>query len=155
MSAVVAQLEDWKERLAGAMEFMAGCEQVQMPLRHYFLPGIYIREIFMPAGTFVIGKIHKTEHFNIILKGRVSLVSPDGTTTVDGPLTFVSKPGVQKALYIHEDTTWQTVHLTDLKDLEALEAQLIEPDASYPAFDRTAERAAIAAAAQPLLEYAI
>lgn len=127
---------------------MGKLPQVRMPLKHYFAPGVYIREILMPAGTYVIGKIHKTEHFNIIQKGRLNLVNEDGSATeLCGPTTFVSGAGVQKAMYILEDTIWSTVHITNERNMEALEAEIIEADASYPVLERTEERLGIAHAA--------
>lgn len=147
----VAYLEDgptWREKIATLVQGFSELPQIECPLKHYFAPGVYVREIFMPAGAVVIGKIHKTEHFNIIQRGCVSLISENGEREVlRGPTTFVSGAGVQKVLYIHEDTVWSTVHVTDERDLEKLEAQLIEP-ADYPLFDRSHERAAIEAAAE-------
>jgi hypothetical protein len=152
MNTVATLQPTWREKIAAIIGGLGEMPQVECPLKHYFAPGTYIREIFMPAGAVVVGKIHKTEHFNIIQRGAVSLIGADGTTQfLRGPVTFVSKAGVQKVLYIHEDTVWSTVHLTDERDLDRLEAQLIEPDSSYPQFDRTIERAAIAQAAQGLL----
>jgi len=137
----------WREKIAYLVRSFGADPQVDCPLKHHFAPGVYIREIFMPAGAVVIGKIHKTEHFNIIQQGRVRIFDPEGALELAGPVTFVSKPGVQKVLYIAEDTVWSTVHLTDERDLEKLEAALIEPDDAYPALDRTFERLAIARAA--------
>lgn len=140
--------ESWREKIAYLVREMGALPQVQCPLNHYFAPGVYVREIFMPAGSVVIGKIHKTEHFNIIQRGCVSLIGADGSRELlRGPHTFVSKAGVQKVLYIHEDTVWTTIHITDERDLEKLEAMLIEPDESYPQLDRTEERLAIEKAA--------
>jgi hypothetical protein len=147
-----------KDKLSFLVREMGKLPQVFMPTKHFFAPGVYIREIHMPAGTYVIGKIHKTEHFNIIQKGRLSLVNEDGTSTeLCGPMTFVSKAGVQKAMYIHEDTVWSTVHITNERNMEALEAEIIEPDESYPCVARDAERLGIETAAaqeQKLLECA-
>lgn len=137
----------WREKIAFLVRRFGADTQVDCPLKHHFAPGVYIREIFMPAGAVVIGKIHKTEHFNIIQRGRVRIFDPEGALELEGPVTFVSKAGVQKVLYIAEDTVWSTVHLTDERDLEKLEAALIEPDDAYPALDRTLERLAIAKAA--------
>lgn len=138
----------YKQKLAVLVREMGEFPQVEMPTKHYFAPGAYVREIFMPAGTYVIGKIHKTEHFNIIQKGRLSLVNEDGSSTeLSGPTTFVSKAGVQKAMYIHEDTVWSTVHITNERNMEALEAEIIESDPSYHLVDRTAERLGIEQAA--------
>lgn len=139
----------YKQKLGFLVREMSKLPQVEMPLKHFFAPGVYIREITMPADTYVIGKIHKTEHFNIIQKGRVALVNEDGSHTIlQGPVTFVSKAGVQKAMFIHEETVWSTVHLTEERDMEALEAEIIEADPSYPKLDRTIERLAIKHAAR-------
>lgn len=142
-----------KERLSILVKELGQMEQVDCPLRHYFAPGVYLREIFMPADSVVIGKIHRTEHFNIIQKGRVRVAHGDGTTMVlEGPCTFVSKAGVQKTLYIETDTIWTTIHITSETDLAALESALIEPDDSYPVFDRAQERMAIEAASMNKVE---
>lgn len=151
----VAPARAYKEKLANASRAIAKLPQASCPTKHFFAPGVYVREIFMPAGAVIIGKIHKTRHLNIIQQGKVALANEDGTSTILGPCTFMSDAGVQKALLIIEDTVWSTVHVTELRDLESLEAQLIEDDTSYPSFDRTEERNAITQAAQAelLLEH--
>lgn len=140
----------WRQKIARIVEFFGRQIQTECPLKHYFAPGVYVREIFMPAGTIVVGKIHKTEHFNIIQKGRVRVFQEGGDFEIAGPLTFVSGAGVQKVLYIMEDTIWSTVHITQERDLVKLEAELIEPDNSYPLLDREGERLAIAKASERL-----
>lgn len=142
----------FKHDVAELTRELAKMPQAECTLKHHFLPGVYLREITMPAGAFIVGKIHKTRHFNIIQRGRVKLYGAGHEPLVLGPCTFVSEPGVQKVLYIEEETVWTTVHLTNETNLEALEAELIEPDASYPELDRAIERAAIMQAARPLLE---
>lgn len=147
MSDQLVANKNWKDQLQNLISVMGELEQTPCPLKHYFLPGTYIREIFMPAGTVVVGKIHKTEHFNIIQKGKVGICQVEGPMILEGPCTFTSKAGVQKTLFIIEDTVWSTVHLTDLRDLETLEAALIEPDPLYLNLDRSEERLAIQHAA--------
>lgn len=117
-----------KERVGIVVKELQKLDQVDCPVKHYFAPGVYLREIFMPAGTIVIGKIHKTEHLNIIERGACLIRHDDGAVeTLQAPLTFVSKAGVQKVLYIAEDTVWKTVHVTAETDLVKLEELLIEP----------------------------
>ena len=41
------------------------------PLKHSFSDGIYVREIFIPQGMLLTGKIHKHKHPNFLLKGEV------------------------------------------------------------------------------------
>jgi len=118
----------WKEKVAALVKEFSKHPQSDLPLKHYFAPHVYIREIFMPAGSIVIGKIHKTEHFNIIQRGRVSLIGEGDTKELIGPVTFTSQAGVQKVLYIHEDTVWSTVHVTDETDTDKLHELLTEPE---------------------------
>ena len=56
-------------------------EQVDCPVVHRFGPNIYIREVTIPAGTLSIGHYQKTEHLNIMLAGRVTMVNDDGSHT--------------------------------------------------------------------------
>lgn len=102
-------------------------EQVEMPLIHRFSPGIYMREIFMPAGTFVIGHIHKTRHYNIVLSGRARVMIEGEIRDIVAPCAFESGAGVQKVLYIVESMRWLTVHAnpTDETDVVKLEESLV------------------------------
>lgn len=107
---------------------LAKLPQRPAPVTHRFAPGVYLREIFMLADSVVIGRVHKTEHFNIILQGACLIVHDDGRREeLRAPMTFVSKAGVQKVLYVLEDTIWQTVHPTDETDFEKLDHMLVEP----------------------------
>lgn len=80
----------------------------------------------MPKGAFVVGKLHATEHPNIISQGDCSVwTAQDGVQRLKAPAIWISKPGVKKALYIHEDTIWTTCHVTDQTNLIELEKELI------------------------------
>jgi hypothetical protein len=111
--------------------FMAdNYQMIECPLVHRFTPGMYIREIFMPAGSLITSKIHKTEHPFTVSKGKVA-VSIDGQDweEFEAPYTGITKPGTRRILYIIEDCIWTTYHLnpSDSQDLEEIEHRLIEP----------------------------
>ena len=111
--------------------FLRQFEPRECPLKHTFAPGLYIREIFLPADTFIVGKIHKHSHGNIVVKGRATVVTEFGRREIDasnGPVTFVSEAGAKRALYVHEDTIWVTLHSVDSTDLAEIERQIIAPD---------------------------
>ncbi len=117
--------------MAELLQEKIDCGELQSqecPVIHRFTNGCYIREILMPAGTRIIGKIHATEHFNILLTGKVTVVTAEGTEHIVAPYTFVSKAGVQKVVIIHEDCVWQTVHVTDKTDLDEIEKEVIVED---------------------------
>lgn len=130
------------DQVAILVSYMREMPQVDCPVVHRFAPGVYLREIFMPADTVVIGKVHKTKHFNILLQGACLIVHEDGTREeMHAPYTFISDENVQKVLYIIEDMIWQTVHVTEETNLEALEALLIAKE--HPALtDRAREELA-------------
>lgn len=117
------------DQMAVIVEHCKALAQVECPVTHRFAPGVYLREIFMPADTVVIGKVHKTRHFNILIQGACLIVHSDGTREeLRAPCTFVSDCNVQKVLYILEDMIWQTVHVTDETDLSKLEPLLINKE---------------------------
>ncbi len=100
----------------------------ECPVTHRFSDGIYLREILMPAGTRIIGKIHATEHFNVVLTGKCTVITAEGITEITAPYTFTSKAGVQKVVVVHEDCQWQTLHVTNKTDLEEIEKDVIVED---------------------------
>jgi quercetin dioxygenase-like cupin family protein len=104
-------------------------EQVECPVTHRFTDGMYVRQIFMPEGILVASKVHKTEHFFTILKGRVSVKCGDKLQELEAGHIGVTKPGTHRLLYIHEDTVWVTFHPNpdNLTSLKELEEKIIEP----------------------------
>tara|TARA_R100000541_G_scaffold25943_1_gene35510 strand:- start:1841 stop:2311 length:471 start_codon:yes stop_codon:yes gene_type:complete len=98
------------------------------PLKHSFSDGIYVREISIPAGMIIVGKIHKHDHPNFLLKGNVVVITEkDGIEELTGPCSMISKPGTKRALYAKTDLVWTTVHLnpTNTQDLVELEKEII------------------------------
>lgn len=106
--------------------------QEDLPVQHEFLNGVYMRTVFMKAGLIVIGKIHKQEHVAIISKGSATVLTEHGVVEIKAPFIFKSPPGARRALRIHEDMVWTTVHRSDHTDLKQLEDQLIAKDFSDP-----------------------
>lgn len=112
-------------------------ETTEIDTKHHFAGGVYAREIFIPAGTTLTGKIHKTEHLNIISKGDISVATEDGVQRIKAPYTIVSKPGTKRVGYAHEDTVWTTIHGSKEKDLDKLELEFIaESHEDYLAFEQ-------------------
>lgn len=95
--------------------------EIQPPVTHHFSKGVYAREIFIPKGSFIVGKIHKFENLNILSRGDISILSIDGVIRAKAPYTVVSSPGVKRVAYAHEDCVWTTIHGTEEKDVEKIE----------------------------------
>lgn len=103
-------------------------DQIELPVVHHFAPGVYAREMHLPKGCIATGKIHKHAHLNIISRGRITVVTEFGNEVIDatqGPVTFTSRPGSKRAVYVDEDTIWTTIHPTDETDLAKIEDEVI------------------------------
>jgi quercetin dioxygenase-like cupin family protein len=118
-------LNGYRKYLLNLQDNLLKEDQIDLPLVHDFTPGIYVRTIFMPKGTFVIGKTHKTEHFNIVHSGRANVMIDGEYKEISAPDMFVSKEGVKKVLWILEDMVWSTIHATTETNLDILEKELI------------------------------
>lgn len=96
---------------------------------HYFCEGMYLRWVFRPAGTLVIGKVHKKRHFYLVIQGAVEVAGgPDGPKRMTAPALVISEPGTKRAVYALEDSVCITIHRTDETDMAAIEAELVEDD---------------------------
>lgn len=102
----------------------AGWEE-HFPLTHRFADNVYAREMFIPADSIIIGKIHRFGHLNVITQGRVSVLTEFGVEELQAPYTFISKPGTKRVVYAHEDTVWTTFHGTKHTDVDKVEADII------------------------------
>ena len=97
------------------------------PVTHHFAPGLYCREMLIPAGVTVIGKIHRHAHFNIVLSGRVAVVTEFGQEIIEAGTRWVSQPGTKRAVTAITDTVWITFHPTEETDLAKIEEHVIAP----------------------------
>jgi predicted dehydrogenase len=106
-------------------------------LTHYFTPKdekygcyTYAREMLIPAGTLIIGKIHRHQHLNFITKGEVIVATEFGNKHFKAPCTFVSQIGLKRSVYAIEDTLWTTIHLVgegSEDKLDVIEEEVIAP----------------------------
>lgn len=135
----------FRQKILAAQDVMQGAIAVgalkdAMPecvLTHTFSPiheeygcATYARQMFIPKGTLIIGKIHRHAHHNFLMSGRVSVATEFGTKFMDAPAVFVSEPGLKRAVYAETDVIWVTVHLTkhnSESDLDKIEAETIAP----------------------------
>lgn len=104
--------------------------QVDCPIRNYFAPGLYAREISIPAGTVVIGAVHKTENLVVVSMGRLRIVTDAGAVEVKAGDTFTCRAGVKNAVFTLEDSRWTNFFPTTETDPEKLIALLTESKAS-------------------------
>lgn len=98
-------------------------------VEEFYSDGMYARVYTVPAMQLVVGKKHAKGHFTFLIKGKATIVTDEGQQTLEGPMGWVDKPGVQRAIYAYSDATFLTVHKTDLTDVSEIEKELITPEA--------------------------
>ena len=109
---------------------MCSVPQVDCPVRHYFAPGMYAREITIPKGTVLTGAIHKTENLVVLSKGALRLVTDTGTVDIFAPCTMTCQPGTKNAAFALEDSVWTNFFPTTETDTDALVELLTEAKSS-------------------------
>lgn len=104
---------------------MLAAPQIDCPVQHHFGPGLYMREAFLPAGTYIMGHAHKHESMNIMLKGKMAVIVDGEAKVIEGPCIFTAQPG-RKLAYIIEDTVFLNAYATNETDVDALEEMVVE-----------------------------
>tara|TARA_R110002020_G_scaffold1420_1_gene6426 strand:- start:2199 stop:2723 length:525 start_codon:yes stop_codon:yes gene_type:complete len=109
------------------------------PVKHSFSDGIYVREMFVPKGTMLVGKIIKQTHHIFLMSGKIAIITEEGEKIMQGPCSVVAKGGTKRVGYALTDVVWINVHpnATDTQDLCKLEKQVIAKD--YDEYSRYLE----------------
>ena len=102
-------MDEQVDKLEAAMiEYL---DPINCPLKHTFKKGMYVREIFIPAGSLLTSKIHLTEHPYKIIKGSAWVrVNDEEWQFLKAPYKGITKPNTRRVLFITEDCVWRTYH---------------------------------------------
>lgn len=125
-----------RDKVARLEEYLRQFPQLPEQLTHHFSDGVYARELLIPKGSVIVGKIHRYAHLNFLMKGDISVLTEHGIRRIHAPAVIASAPGIKRAGYAHEDTIWITVHATEETDLGKIEDQVICK--SFDEFERIA-----------------
>ncbi len=102
--------------------------QAELTTEHYFSKGMYCRKVFRPAGTLIVGKAHKKDHFFLCAAGEIIAWTESGMKLLRAGDVVESKPGTKRVTLALTDAVGITVHQTDKTDLDEIESELIEPE---------------------------
>jgi len=108
---------------------MVQMPQANLQTEHYFSEsGMYCRKVFRPAGTLIVGKVHKQHHLFLCAMGEIIAWTENGMKRLQAGDVVESKPGTKRVTLAVTDAIGVTIHRTDKTDLDEIEAELIEPD---------------------------
>jgi len=117
------------EQIEKLQSEMVKMPQVELETEHYFSGGMYCRKLIRPAGTLIVGKIHKKDHFFMCVLGQIIAWSENGMKTLNPGDIIESKSGTKRVTLATMDSIGITIHKTDKTDLDEIEVELIEPEA--------------------------
>lgn len=103
-------------------------EQYEPPTEHLFHGGMYCRQVWRPAGCLIVGKVHKKEHFYMVVSGTILVTTDAGVEHITGPKVICSNPGTKRAVYAETDALCMTFHRVDSITVEDVESELVEDD---------------------------
>jgi quercetin dioxygenase-like cupin family protein len=125
-SGVLAPIK--KPNVQALQDAMSEMPQYEPPTEHLFHGGMYCRQVWRPAGCTIVGKVHKKEHFYVVVSGTICVTTEDGLQTITGPKVLCSTPGTKRAVYAITDALCMTFHAVDAQTVEQAEEELVEPD---------------------------
>ena len=132
--AAVTELEKQMILNADGVNIVAGTKENPIvtnseiiPIKHYFMDGVYIREMTMKKGMVVVGAIHKHLHMCFLLTGKLTVINEEETIDHIAPCFIISTPGIKRVLYAHEDSIWYNTHKnpSNIEDVDQLEKEIV------------------------------
>lgn len=124
----VAQLDDSRAKVEALQVELSKLPQLELPTEHIFHGGMYCRQLWRPAGTLIVGKVHKKEHFYMVVYGTVAVTTDDGIQYLTGPHLLTSSAGTKRAVYAETDALCMTFHRADSTTVDEVETELVEDD---------------------------
>ncbi len=102
--------------------------EVEILTEHRFAPGVYIRQITIPAGITCTGAACKQEHLSVMVRGYMVAYADGAMRDIKGYNEWIAPAGVKRVGTAIEETVWFTVHPNpdDTRDLNVLESRLWE-----------------------------
>ena len=117
-----------KEQILRLQSEMVKMPQADLLTEHYFSGGMYCRKVTRPAGTLIVGKVHKKDHFFMCAQGQIIAWSEKGMVTLNAGDIICSKAGTKRVTLAVTDAIGITFHKTNKLNIEKIERELIEPD---------------------------
>ena len=103
-------------------QYLLSLPQVEIPVDHQFVNGLYARSVTIPAGVILTGAVHKDECFFMVRTGRIMITTDDEPIEASAGFMAASKAGSKRLGLALEDTTVTTFHANpqELRDPDEL-----------------------------------
>ena len=119
----------WEDKVAYLAYRGKQANLEDLPVWHRFEDIWYVRRIFIPAGTCLVGRKHMEGHICKLLQGKAVLFYEVGQKYFSPPAILQTRPGDQIVVLAQTDVVAETWHLNldNLRDTKVLEDSISEP----------------------------
>lgn len=114
-----------RDKVDAIEDAMRKMPQLELEVKHHFSNGVYARELIIPKDTVLVGKIHKYQNMNMLVKGELDVLVDGEIKRVKAPFITISPAGTKRIAYAIEDSIWVTIHGTNELDLTKIEDHFI------------------------------
>ena len=91
-------------------QYLLSLPQVEIPVDHQFVNGLYARSVTIPAGVILTGAVHKDECFFIVRTGRILITTDEETIEAKAGFMAASMAGSKRLGLALEESTVTTFH---------------------------------------------
>lgn len=122
---------DQIRRLEAAIPQTLDTYDIDSLTTHHFCEGLYARELVIPEGGVIVGKMHAKENLFLLAKGDMTVWTEHGVRRVQAPFMVKTKPGDKRVGYAHTESITINFHANpdDETDLTLLESRYVMPEA--------------------------
>ena len=106
------------------------------PLEHTFADGVYVRQMYMPKDTAVVGKIHKREHVWFLLQGCISVATENKIEEYEAPCYVVSPGGSKRVILALEDSIFVNIHPNPSNTQDLIELEKYNVAKNYEEYEQ-------------------
>lgn len=114
MDVILSSGKDHHQMIDELEAKMQEYEPVDCKWQHVFVPGMYERTIFMPAGSLITSLVHKEKHRYNVSKGAAYVqINVGEWKMIEAPFRGTTEAGTRRVLYILSECEWTTYHCTN------------------------------------------
>ncbi len=139
MRSKISKLEEDLLKMANDKTIIAGDNNGKgnplAPLTHSFAKGVYVREMNMPEGTYVVGKIHKRDHIWFLLEGYIMVATEESVEQYEAPCYIKSTGGTKRVILALEDTRFVNIHPNPSNTEDLLELEKYNVALTYEEYE--------------------
>lgn len=112
----VEKFKDYNEMIDSLeAKIVSDLPSIEIPYAHTFTPGLYSREMVVPAGALLTSKIHLTRHQFIVSKGSMLIFDEEqGWVKITAPYHGVTEAGTRRIGLALEESIWTTFHACEM-----------------------------------------